>query len=779
MIRRYRNIRGITLVALVVTIIVLLILAAVSINLVLGDNGIITRAKQSRENTKYEKIKEEVDLAITEAKLQKDTLNLGDMTFVEYLEELLKKKDSNATVKDYPSGILDIFYKENNFEMDVGSDTLNELITIGSEVIDIKSVDEFSCYVLYKDGRVKEADYRINTIDDLNKLKADNYLSSPHVLYSKQFKELDYSFYNGMYLLSNDNKVYEFKGNTLEESSMFNGINGIHGISLKDSTLVFLDENNNVYAQGSNYYKQFGLGDLQGNSYDAVVNLSENSSVLTGKTIVKAKGGDRVGVLDSEGNLFVAGDNWGGGLGLGNIDKQSTFVEINSKVDNKKIVDFELESYAGMVITEDGKLYTTGRDDSGFGREIYTFGCLSDNCELLKDKKIIKVAVDDVATCVDSDGKLYVWGNDKYGRTPMCFSDSEYAGDLSGKKIVDVNVSKYRVIAVDVDGIAYDFGGLNENSLGRGDSYYAKSLNNREGSSLKGRKVSKLISMNHEDAMILIDDRGQIHFTGDDDFSDYYTSLTDRFTSIYNVICLSEFKEGIYSKRVATVDGIQLDKNGHIIDSDFKIKNDIFEFDFNKSYKKVVSNVSWGSGSIKGLDKDGVLHNAYRNENNEYVSEELTDIIQFNNRIALKKDKSLYSTTKEGAYTLVDSSIYENKIIKQLIGNRILTEDNNIGQLNFNNNLLDSVTYIQIDDNCKIEEVIGATDDRYIVRTDDDRYVVIENDIYTDVLDILRDAGYDEDIQIRSLKTDGTIVWIKLSDDSEYLYNFGYPSEPC
>ena len=37
--------KGITLVALVVTIIVLIILAGVSINLVLGDNGIITMAK--------------------------------------------------------------------------------------------------------------------------------------------------------------------------------------------------------------------------------------------------------------------------------------------------------------------------------------------------------------------------------------------------------------------------------------------------------------------------------------------------------------------------------------------------------------------------------------------------------------------------------------------------------------------------------------------------------------------------------------------------------------
>ena len=42
--------KGITLVALVVTIIVLIILAGVSISLVLGNEGIVNKAKQGRDN---------------------------------------------------------------------------------------------------------------------------------------------------------------------------------------------------------------------------------------------------------------------------------------------------------------------------------------------------------------------------------------------------------------------------------------------------------------------------------------------------------------------------------------------------------------------------------------------------------------------------------------------------------------------------------------------------------------------------------------------------------
>ena len=44
-----RNTKGITLIALVITIIVLIILAGISINLILGENGIITKAKQNEE----------------------------------------------------------------------------------------------------------------------------------------------------------------------------------------------------------------------------------------------------------------------------------------------------------------------------------------------------------------------------------------------------------------------------------------------------------------------------------------------------------------------------------------------------------------------------------------------------------------------------------------------------------------------------------------------------------------------------------------------------------
>lgn len=46
----FKQEKGITLVALVVTIVVLLILAGVSISMVLGQNGIVTKAQDAKKN---------------------------------------------------------------------------------------------------------------------------------------------------------------------------------------------------------------------------------------------------------------------------------------------------------------------------------------------------------------------------------------------------------------------------------------------------------------------------------------------------------------------------------------------------------------------------------------------------------------------------------------------------------------------------------------------------------------------------------------------------------
>ena len=119
--------KGITLIALVVTIVVLLILAGVSINLVIGNNGIITKSKEGRDKT--EQAAENDMLGLNSLYDEMDSYingsgGAGDMTLVEAFNEgILQVGDyvnyQNPASGQYPSlesanGFDDQTYSVNN-----------------------------------------------------------------------------------------------------------------------------------------------------------------------------------------------------------------------------------------------------------------------------------------------------------------------------------------------------------------------------------------------------------------------------------------------------------------------------------------------------------------------------------------------------------------------------------------------------------------------------------------------------------------------------------------
>ena len=71
--RKLRKVKGITLISLVVTIIILIILSAVTINLVLGENGIINLAKNAKEQTEKQIARETLEITLLSASQEKAT----------------------------------------------------------------------------------------------------------------------------------------------------------------------------------------------------------------------------------------------------------------------------------------------------------------------------------------------------------------------------------------------------------------------------------------------------------------------------------------------------------------------------------------------------------------------------------------------------------------------------------------------------------------------------------------------------------------------------------
>ena len=90
--------KGITLIALVITIIVLLILAGVSIVILTGDNGLLTKANEAKEANDKAEEKELIQLAYQAAIIEKYKNGEGTKTFEEILEEELEANGIKGAV---------------------------------------------------------------------------------------------------------------------------------------------------------------------------------------------------------------------------------------------------------------------------------------------------------------------------------------------------------------------------------------------------------------------------------------------------------------------------------------------------------------------------------------------------------------------------------------------------------------------------------------------------------------------------------------------------------
>lgn len=139
---------GITLIALVVTIVVLLILAAVSIGMLTGENGLITRAQEASEETRGASVEEERDLWKANQALDEYTSASS-----ESLPELI-----NRLVNQ---GLL----KENEKDQILGNEEkgieATGQVTIGSRTIVFGTVGK-TLVQAFKDGEIKVGDYITN-----------------------------------------------------------------------------------------------------------------------------------------------------------------------------------------------------------------------------------------------------------------------------------------------------------------------------------------------------------------------------------------------------------------------------------------------------------------------------------------------------------------------------------------------------------------------------------------------------------------------------------------
>ena len=133
--------RGITLIALVVTIIVLIILAGVSINMLVGDNGIITQAQIAKEENGRAEIIEKIQLEIAD----KQAENLGTI----YEDEFYEILERYGTVSADET-ILTTY--EGNYKITIADIYSGDIISIERKSNNLINIDELEYGVLLYGG---------------------------------------------------------------------------------------------------------------------------------------------------------------------------------------------------------------------------------------------------------------------------------------------------------------------------------------------------------------------------------------------------------------------------------------------------------------------------------------------------------------------------------------------------------------------------------------------------------------------------------------------------
>ena len=179
--QKLKESKGITLIALVITIIVLLILAGVTIATLTGDNGILKKSNDAKEETRGASVEEAVELW----KINKKTERYSEGGTSQGLQELLDDLEKQKLITEKERENIN-----NVGQITIGSRTIQfkEKIKIGI-VIGIFSVIIIACLIsifsrMYTENKEKEAFRQLAEIvtEDTTDATIEETIKKPHLL---------------------------------------------------------------------------------------------------------------------------------------------------------------------------------------------------------------------------------------------------------------------------------------------------------------------------------------------------------------------------------------------------------------------------------------------------------------------------------------------------------------------------------------------------------------------------------------------------------------------
>lgn len=206
--------------------------------------------------------------------------------------------------------------------------------------------------------------YRIKRIESGREV--DGYLTAfqlPIVSTDEIYSKV-YTGYDKKFILTADGKVYAWGSNNSNQlglsfspqvATLVNTLPPIKDIALGRYHTLFLDMNGDVWSAGQNSFGQLGLGNTSIPSIPTrIPTLSNISSISAAEYSSYA--------ISESGQAYSFGDNRNGQLGLGDIIQRNEPRLIEGFANVKEIIGGLKHS---MLITTSGELYVTGSDSEG------------------------------------------------------------------------------------------------------------------------------------------------------------------------------------------------------------------------------------------------------------------------------------------------------------------------------------------------------------------------------------------------------------------------------
>ena len=300
------------------------------------------------------------------------------------------------------------------------------------------------------------------------------------------------------------------------------------------------------------------------------------------KATVSSLNDNEAYAIDNRGGLYIVPVGY-----YGNLKENTDYITYDERIEtinkfaNAKIVKI-LE---GMVLDENGKVYTWGYNEdgqlgNGTTRTSTIPICISDKENELKGKRIVDISAGLFHTvALDEGGKVYTWGYNRYGQlgngttenstTPICISDKE--NEIKGKKIVKIVAEGYTTVALDENGKVYTWGYNEDGQLGNGTTENSTTpicISNEENELKDKEIVDAVIGYNSYDScmMIALDKNGKVYTWGDNGDGQLGDGTTENSTT---PICISDKENAIKGKKIVKIvaEGyttVALDKNGKV-----------------------------------------------------------------------------------------------------------------------------------------------------------------------------------------------------------------------